>query len=136
MRPATLFQKIRPTVAKLPEQLRPKRMREAAALWEQITAERGVEGRDGAWSHPDLLPALPDEAKTVDSGAAGDTASGVTRAGTDDGASVAGDAKDGTKDDANGAEAQNDGGAIDWDAELSKLLGEDGGENDENDSAK
>lgn len=117
-------------------QLRPKRMREAAALWEQITAERGVEGRDGAWSHPDLLPALPDEAKTVDSGAAGDTASGVTRAGTDDGASVAGDAKDGTKDDANGAEAQNDGGAIDWDAELSKLLGEDGGENDENDSAK
>ena len=56
--------------------------------------------------------------------------------GTDDGASVAGDAKDGTKDDANGAEAQNDGGAIDWDAELSKLLGEDGGENDENDSAK
>ena len=117
-------------------QLRPKRMREAAALWEQITAERGVEGRDGAWSHPDLLPALPDEAKTVDSGAAGDTASGVTRAGTDDGASVAGDAKDGTKDAANGAEAQNDGGAIDWDAELSKLLGEDGGENDENDSAK
>lgn len=117
-------------------QLRPKRMREAAALWEQITAERGVEGRDGAWSHPDLLPALPDEAKTVDSGAAGDTASGVTRAGTDDGASVAGDTKDGTKDAANGAEAQNDGGAIDWDAELSKLLGEDGGENDENDSAK
>ena len=122
-------------------QLRPKRMREAAALWEQITAERGVEGRDGSWSHPDLLPALPEEAKTVDAGtgaadAAGDTASGVTRAGTDDGASVAGDAKDGTKDDANGAEAQNDGGAIDWDAELSKLLGEDGGENDENDSAK
>ena len=117
-------------------QLRPKRMREAAALWEQITAERGVEGRDGTWSHPDLLPALPDEAKTVDSGAAGDTASGVTRAGTDDGASVAGDTKDGTKDAANGAEAQNDGGAIDWDAELSKLLDEDGGENDENDSAK
>ena len=66
----------------------------------------------------------------------GDTASGVTRAGTDDGASVAGDTKDGTKDAANGAEAQNDGGAIDWDAELSKLLDEDGGENDENDSAK
>lgn len=79
---------------------------------------------------------MPDEAKTVDSGAAGDTASGVTRAGTDDGASVAGDTKDGTKDAANGAEAQNDGGAIDWDAELSKLLDEDGGENDENDSAK
>ena len=37
-------------------QLRPRRLREAAALWSQITAERGLEGRDALWAHPDLLP--------------------------------------------------------------------------------
>ncbi|PAU67804.1 zinc-dependent metalloprotease [Bifidobacterium criceti] len=42
-------------------QLRPKRTREAAQLWEHITAEQGIEARDAMWGHPDLLPALPDE---------------------------------------------------------------------------
>lgn len=42
-------------------QLRPKRMREAAALWEQITHEQGFEARDAMWAHPDLLPELPDD---------------------------------------------------------------------------
>ena len=42
-------------------QLRPKRMREAAALWESIGAQEGPEARDAKWSHPDLLPQLPDE---------------------------------------------------------------------------
>jgi putative hydrolase len=37
-------------------QLRPRRLREAAALWARITAEEGLEGRDGLWGHPDLLP--------------------------------------------------------------------------------
>lgn len=37
-------------------QLRPRRLREAAALWARITEEQGLEGRDGLWSHPDLLP--------------------------------------------------------------------------------
>ena len=39
-------------------QLRPKRMREAAALWESIGAQEGPEARDAKWSHPDLLPQL------------------------------------------------------------------------------
>ena len=37
-------------------QLRPRRSRDAAALWAAIRAERGVEGRDAVWAHPDLLP--------------------------------------------------------------------------------
>ncbi|GAA1790287.1 zinc-dependent metalloprotease [Luedemannella flava] len=37
-------------------ELRPRRLREATALWTALTAARGVEGRDGIWAHPDLLP--------------------------------------------------------------------------------
>jgi len=36
--------------------LRPRRMREAARLWSVLGAERGPDGRDAVWSHPDLLP--------------------------------------------------------------------------------
>jgi putative hydrolase len=41
-------------------QLRPRRLREAAALWQRLTQERGVQGRDALWAHPDLLPG-PDD---------------------------------------------------------------------------
>jgi putative hydrolase len=41
-------------------QLRPRRLREAAALWQSVTAERGIEGRDALWAHPDLLPSAAD----------------------------------------------------------------------------
>lgn len=41
-------------------QLRPRRLREAAALWERLTAEKGIEGRDALWAHPDLLPSASD----------------------------------------------------------------------------
>ena len=37
-------------------QLRPKRLREAAALWAAVAVARGAEGRDALWEHPDLLP--------------------------------------------------------------------------------
>lgn len=40
--------------------LRPRRMREAAALWDSITNEKGIEERDSMWNHPDLLPDLPE----------------------------------------------------------------------------
>ena len=36
--------------------LRPRRLRDAATLWEQLEASTGKTGRDAAWSHPDLLP--------------------------------------------------------------------------------
>jgi putative hydrolase len=41
-------------------ELRPRRLREAAAIWQALTSERGVAGRDQVWSHPDLLPTAED----------------------------------------------------------------------------
>lgn len=37
-------------------ELRPRRLREAAALWSALESARGVSGRDDVWRHPDLLP--------------------------------------------------------------------------------
>jgi putative hydrolase len=36
--------------------LRPRRLREAAALWRGLTDAKGVQARDAVWRHPDLLP--------------------------------------------------------------------------------
>jgi putative hydrolase len=41
-------------------ELRPRRLRDAAALWWAVTEEHGVSGRDGIWAHPDLLPSADD----------------------------------------------------------------------------
>jgi len=41
-------------------ELRPRRLREAAAMWQKITDELGDEKRDSLWSHPDLLPGSDD----------------------------------------------------------------------------
>jgi putative hydrolase len=41
-------------------ELRPRRLREAAAMWRRITDAVGVEARDSLWSHPDLLPTAAD----------------------------------------------------------------------------
>ena len=37
-------------------ELRPRRLREAAALWAALTDHRGIAGRDSLWEHPDLMP--------------------------------------------------------------------------------
>jgi len=37
-------------------ELRPRRLREAAAVWAALTAQRGPAGRDELWRHPDLVP--------------------------------------------------------------------------------
>jgi putative hydrolase len=41
-------------------ELRPRRLRDAAALWAHLAEERGIEGRDAIWEHPDLLPTAED----------------------------------------------------------------------------
>ncbi|HLI40050.1 MAG TPA: zinc-dependent metalloprotease, partial [Streptosporangiaceae bacterium] len=41
-------------------ELRPRRLREAAAIWRGLTDARGIDGRDALWAHPDLLPG-PDD---------------------------------------------------------------------------
>ena len=82
-------------------QLRPRRLREAAALWERLTAERGLEGRDALWEHPDLLPGASD----LDGGSGGSGGS----------SSSGGAGADPTSD------LTPDGAAVDWDAGLRAL---------------
>lgn len=41
-------------------ELRPRRLRDAAAMWRAVTDAVGVAQRDALWSHPDLLPTAAD----------------------------------------------------------------------------
>src|SRR5690606_37030655 len=41
-------------------ELRPRRLRDAAALWSALTEARGIDGRDAVWEHPDLMPSGAD----------------------------------------------------------------------------
>ena len=41
-------------------ELRPRRLREAAAIWRGLTDARGISGREEIWAHPDLLPTADD----------------------------------------------------------------------------
>jgi putative hydrolase len=37
-------------------ELRPRRLREAAAMWQAVSDAVGADGRDALWAHPDLIP--------------------------------------------------------------------------------
>ena len=57
-------------------ELRPRKLREAALLWERLTQAAGVDARDGVWNHPDLLPSsddLDEPAGFIDRVIGGDT---------------------------------------------------------------
>ena len=41
-------------------ELRPRRLREATSLWQQVTEAVGADARDALWSHPDLMPVAED----------------------------------------------------------------------------
>jgi putative hydrolase len=41
-------------------EMRPRRLRDAAALWGSLRSRKGAEGRDAVWAHPDLLPTATD----------------------------------------------------------------------------
>jgi putative hydrolase len=41
-------------------ELRPRRLREAAAMWQAVTDAVGADKRDSLWSHPDLVPTSED----------------------------------------------------------------------------
>jgi putative hydrolase len=41
-------------------ELRPRRLREASTLWRTLREQKGPDGRDELWTHPDLLPAADD----------------------------------------------------------------------------
>ena len=64
-------------------ELRPRRLRDAAALWGKLSLELGPEGRDQVWEHPDILPgadALDDPAAWVARRLGGAEADDVDRA--------------------------------------------------------
>jgi putative hydrolase len=63
-------------------ELRPRKLREAAVLWERLTEAAGIDARDSVWQHPDLLPSasdLDDPAGFIDHVIGGDT-SGIDEA--------------------------------------------------------
>ncbi|MFA5708723.1 zinc-dependent metalloprotease [Mycolicibacterium sp.] len=63
-------------------ELRPRKLREAAALWQRLTEAAGMDARDAVWQHPDLLPSsedLDDPAAFIDRVIGGDT-SGIDSA--------------------------------------------------------
>jgi putative hydrolase len=63
-------------------ELRPRKLREAAVLWERLTQAAGVDARDAVWQHPDLLPGsddLDEPAGFIDRVIGGDT-SGIDSA--------------------------------------------------------
>src|SRR5258705_273265 len=63
-------------------ELRPRKLREAAVLWERLTQAVGADARDAVWQHPDLLPSaedLDDPAAFIDRMVGGDT-SGMDKA--------------------------------------------------------
>lgn len=41
-------------------ELRPRKLREAAALWEMLERDGGIDRREAIWEHPDLLPTSED----------------------------------------------------------------------------
>jgi putative hydrolase len=57
-------------------ELRPRKLREAAVLWERLTQAVGSDARDAVWQHPDLLPSsddLDEPAGFIDRMIGGDT---------------------------------------------------------------
>ena len=63
-------------------ELRPRKLREAGALWTRLTEAAGMDARDAVWQHPDLLPAaddLDDPSAFIDRIIGGDT-SGIDKA--------------------------------------------------------
>lgn len=63
-------------------ELRPRKLGEAATLWQRLTDAVGIDARDGVWAHPDLLPSAEDldaPAEFIDRMLGGDT-SGIDAA--------------------------------------------------------
>lgn len=63
-------------------ELRPRKLREAAVLWDRLTEAVGADARDAVWQHPDLLPSaedLDEPAAFIDRMIGGDT-SGIDEA--------------------------------------------------------
>lgn len=109
--------------------LRPRKLREAASVWESLSSVEGVEARDAHWSHPDQLPMLgtltistPDD----ESPATGelDSPSEASEKSTE---ATSAESVSTSQTSSHGPEA------TDWDAELSKLLDEEAHKGEDSD---
>lgn len=97
-------------------QLRPRRLREAADVWEQLTVRSSIQERDALWSHPDLLPQLPNDNPT--------DISVIEETGTPDSGKIPTHHAD-SQSSSQANHPQSAPSRIDWDAELNKLLDDD-----------
>ncbi|HEX8581937.1 MAG TPA: zinc-dependent metalloprotease, partial [Acidimicrobiales bacterium] len=95
--------------------LRPRKLREAAAVWAALTSERGVAGRDALWAHPDLAPtaeAFEDPLGFARAGRTdGDSEMDAALAALLDEPTSAGGAAAGTGEDEDGADGDGPGDA-------------------------
>ncbi|QUR66691.1 zinc-dependent metalloprotease [Mycobacterium spongiae] len=91
-------------------ELRPRKLREAATLWERLTQAAGMDARDAIWQHPDLLPAaedLDDPAAFIDRIIGGDTS------GIDEAIAELGRNRDIDGSDSDSGETGRSGGSVD-----------------------
>lgn len=109
--------------------LRPRRMREAAEVWEALGSGKSVGDRDSLWSHPDLLPRLPDE-KPTDSDATGEVPAVGGPSPFSDATPTDQTGPNAADTTATAENAAPDADGIDWDAELQRLLDEEDGDDD------
>ena len=99
--------------------LRPRKLREASALWDRISQEEGSDARDAHWSHPDQLPSLESTPAIDSADTPADSDTDVPQNAADTAA-----ASEETPQNSQSARESAHPSATDWDAELSKLLEE------------
>ncbi len=63
-------------------ELRPRRSREAASIWQSLADARGADGRDALWEHPDLLPS-PDDLDNPEAFVSGESGEPFDQSGLD-----------------------------------------------------
>jgi putative hydrolase len=105
-------------------QMRPKRLRAAAALWESITMRDGMEKRDAMWNHPDLMPVLDDSDEIGEPWMTADSSNLIDPTGLNNSAdfSVPDSNNPLASSVSASAPASAEPSMTDWDAELDKLL--------------
>ena len=100
-------------------EMRPRRLRDAAALWHELERVRGVAGRDAVWAHPDLLPGpadLDDPSTFVSGSSISDDELAAIASGEFPTQAAPEDGEQAGPDDVSDAEAATGGDAVDEDA--------------------
>jgi putative hydrolase len=94
-------------------EMRPRQLRNAAELWRLLGEQRGIDGRDALWAHPDLIPSagdLEDPASFAAREEMGDPIAELEKAFRDSDAEAAKDAEDAESSDASDEAPDSDKG--------------------------